>query len=328
MTVPKHNNTLYRYVKSVINQAIPLEYAIRSARLHSGIDFKVLFDINSSIQKKWRLLGAKKSEIDDFRLLETSWDFIQAGISLRRSDGRHFLKWERRLELLKNLPTFQTEFKPQTEALDIPAIRFFRIFDLLNGNNIRYLIDVVARSLNYSKEYEITDDIEIDEFPGKIREPIHIHPAVQYGPARVRRGQSGLNKFCLNIDLRAEISAPDLNRQIREFLYRYAVFREYIHGYEPLSRDLISEFKQSEMKGEADKHGIVRIDGYLSVLSGLYCWDLHEKFKENGEKSPLDKAIDDTLSIYPKTSRQVTADTIRRNYNLVRKEIRSTSFRG
>ena len=64
----------------------------------------------------------------------------------------------------------------------------------------------------------------------------------------------------------------------------------------------------------------------IGPLSGLYCWDLAKKNRDEGKKSCVDDAIQETLAIYPAKIRKVGEDAIRKNYNLTRVAIEKVSF--
>ncbi|MCL4671252.1 hypothetical protein [Burkholderia pseudomallei] len=122
---------------------------------------------------------------------------------------------------------------------------------------------------------------------------------------------------------------PDLERQIREFLYQFAVRRESLRPsnvVDRISHELIDEFLRDELLGRINKHNVQRRDGFTSLLSGLYCWDVVQRYRQEGKKSAVDEAIVSTLEIYPKNAREVGEDAIRKNYNTARVAIDKVSF--
>lgn len=77
MSKPKIENTLYDYLKSVLNNLLPVEYAIRAFKQHDLNNFEYLTKQNASIKNMWISLGFKNEEIIREDLLALSWDLIQ-----------------------------------------------------------------------------------------------------------------------------------------------------------------------------------------------------------------------------------------------------------
>jgi len=329
MTEPKLDNTLYIHLRSVINQALPLEYAIRAARQANPRELAQLSEIDHRIRKYWITLGASEAEVDAESLMDFAWDVIQVGFPLTRRHGRRYSDHEFLDLINRGLANVRETFGAEVRQLSIPATRYFRICDLLNGNDVLGLLDATARCLGDSKDYEAADDIELKKFVLGIREPIHLHPGLQYVVTDRRDGERAIESFGIVLDTEMEFSMPELKRQIREFLYQFAVRRESlrpVHTVDRISHELIDEFLRDELLGRIDNHKVKRLDGFISPLTGLYCWDLVQRYRHEEKKSPVDAAIVDTQAIYPKNVREVSEDAIRKNYNTARLAINKVSF--
>src|ERR1700757_3650126 len=70
-------------------------------------------------------------------------------------------------------------------------------------------------------------------------------------------------------------------------------------------------FLRDELLGSVDKHETKRLDGFISPLVGLHCWDLVQKLRRENAKSPVDSAMVATQAIYPKNIRAVGESAIR-----------------
>jgi len=321
MTKRTLENTLYIHFQSVINSALPLEYAIRAARQTNLRELKQLSEIEQGIRQYWIELGASNDEIEAEFLVDFAWDVIQVGFPLTRRHGRRYLDQEF-LDLINcGLARVREVFGDKVNRLSIPATKYFRICDLLHGNDVLKLLNGVARCLIDARDYDVADDVELKKFMLGIREPIHLHPGLDYVVSERREGERTVERFGIVLDTELEFSMADLIRQVREFLYQFAIRRKSLrpsHLGDRISEELIGEFLRDAMLGQIDKHKVTRLDGFISPLSGLYCWDLVQQNRQGGIKSAVDDAIDETQAIYPKNIRQVGNDTIRKNYNTAR----------
>lgn len=329
MTERKLDNTLYVQLMGVVNQALPLEYAIRAARQANPREISQLSGINQRIKQYWIALGASDEEIESESLVDFSWDVMQVGFPLARRHGRHYPDREFLDLIHRGLAGVRDMFGGEVARLTIPATGYFRICDLLHGNDVLGLLNVVARCLRDAKDYETADEIELKKFVLGVREPIHLHPGRDYVVSQRREGGRTVERFGIVLDTEMEFSMLDLKRQVWEFLYQFAVRRESLrrsHLVDCTSSELIDEFLRDELFGRIDKYKVKRLDGFISPLSGLYCWDLVQRYRKEGIKSAVDEAVCDTQAIYPKSVRKVGEDAIRKNYNTVRAAINKISF--
>ncbi|GJG99147.1 hypothetical protein [Paraburkholderia terrae] len=331
MTKRTLDNTLYIHLKSVINQALPLEYAIRAARQAYPHEMAQLSKIDQKIRQYWIDLGASEAEIDAESLMDFAWDVIQVGFPLTHRHGRRYPDREFLDLIHRGLATVRGLFGAEVAQIRTPPTRYFRICDLLNGNDVLRLLNATARILEDSEDYKAADEIELEKFALGIREPIHIHPGMQYVVDDRHEDGRTVERFGIVLDTEMEFSMQDLERQIREFLYQFAARRESLrppHVVDHISNELIDEFLRDELLGRINKHNVQRRDGFTSLLSGLYCWDLVQQYRQEGKKSAVDEAIVSTLAIYPKNAREVGEDAIRKNYNTARVAIDKVSFDG
>ncbi|QBY54467.1 hypothetical protein [Cupriavidus oxalaticus] len=326
MTQRKVDNSLYTHLKSVINQALPLEYAIRAARETNLHELEQLSEIDLRIRQHWIALGASEAEIDAESLMDVAWDMIQIGFPLMRRHGRLYPTREFDELIGRGMHDMQKIFRADARQFIIPASRYFRVCDLLRGNDILGLLKTVASCLRDARSIDAPSEIELERFVRGIREPIHLHPGIDYVLRARRKGERTVTCFGIDLDPEIEFSIPDLKRQIREFLYQYAAFRQSGRPRDRNASELLNELLDDEMFGRAANHQVSRLDGYMSILSGLYCWDLVQRYRQEGRKSFLGDAIAHTQEIYPKSSREVDDQAIRKNYYTVREAIKKVPF--
>jgi len=328
MTKRKQNNSLFVHLQSVLNAVLPLEYAIRAAFLANPRELGQLSDIGKKIRQCWIDQGWDEIEIDKEFIIDFSWDAIQLGYPLVRRHGRYYPR-ELYFRIQNGMNCIYEKFSSDVAASLIPATNYFRICDLLGGNDIFRLLNSTAQCLKESRNYDEKDAIDLEKFLLGVRLPIYIHPGCRFVAFdRTHSGRAG-KFFAFALDLEVEFSPSSLKRQIREFIYQYAVGRNTVCGIEnsnDSSDDLINEFLWDDLLGRIDKHSLTRLDGFISPLSGLYCWDLVLQYRVEGRRNAVDEAISETQRIYPRNVRAVTDDAIRKNYNTARTAIERVSF--
>jgi hypothetical protein len=317
MTQRKISNSLYDFVKGSISNVLPLEYAIRASEASSPAITEQLRQIDLQIKQTWKALGASELEIDSEQLMDFAWDVLQIGFPLVR---RHTKLYDPvLLRIIKQgLNEIKTSFQESFTSLELPASRFFRICDLLNGNDIGKLMTEVSRALTHAQTFIDSDEIDLCYFECvRAREPIYLCPGVKYVQGNF---ESGKENFGLLIDLNEHISVEEFHRQIHEFTYQYALLRASTRAeHDTLSRSLIQSFLERDVQGKHSEYRIERLDGFASQLSGLYCWDIA---KRHGMK--LDGAISETVKVYPKP---IGEDAIRKNYRAAKTAIEKAKRR-
>lgn len=362
MTKAKFDNSLYTHLESEVNQALRLEYAIRAAQQANPQELVQLAEIDIRIRQHWRDLGASDEEINGEQLIEFAWDTIQVGFPMSRRHNRLYSDRSFLQLLDKGLTDIPKEFGKTVDALLIPATNYFRICDLLNGNNIVSMMKAVAQCLVDAKEVEkrldlsmqerklknqqeIAQhefkrvpnkvDIDLEKFVRGIRTPIHLHPGMHYVSRERPNGPCPAESFGILLDTDADFTVPDLYRQVREFLYQFAVRRQSMQSLfvskDNLPTALIQAFLIDGLLGKIETHKAARLDGLIGPLAGLHCWDLARKYEKecnvrDDTKSPIDIAIDEALNTYPKSVRKIEWDAMRKNYYRARKEILGMPF--
>ncbi|MDD2976608.1 hypothetical protein [Aquabacterium sp.] len=330
MTKPKLNNLLYLHLASNVTQALPLEYAIRAARMDNPLELAQLADLHVRIRQYWQDLGATDVEIDVQDLMDYAWDTIQVGFPMSRRHGRVYTN--RNLFKLINLglANVRAQFEQEVDALRIPATRYFRICDLLQGNDIDRMMVSVAQCLRDAKSVESRgDEVELNKFVLNIRMPIHLHPGMHYVARDKHDGAASAESFGILLDTDANFSMPDLVRQIREFLYQYAVRRESLRptlDHDPITDELIHAFLRDALLGKIPQQKAARLDGLIGPLAGLRCWDLARLNEEKGTSDAVLTAQLDVLKDYPELMVPVGEETMRKNYRLATKAIREVPF--
>lgn len=330
LTRPKLQNSVYLHLKSAINGALPLEYAIRFVRLsNAGIEEK-WSGLAQEIRAYWLGFGITEAEIDGEDLMDFAWDTIQVGYPLSRIHGRFYPNQEFLNSVNEGLAGVRSLFEEKLDPLRIPITRYFRICDLLRGNDIPRLLNASAENIQRAQKYTAKESILLSEFIKKVREPIALHAGFQFVSQYVERSGRVTENFGFTLDTEIDISIPELKRLVREFLYQYAVRRMNFNPTPELlqlSQDLINDFLLEDLHGKEMDHNAPRLNSFVTKLSGIHCWDRFHFHKTQGTRSALDLAIADTLAIYPKQAIAVGEDAIRKNYNEARKKIQGLNFK-
>jgi hypothetical protein len=284
----------------------------------------------------------REEEIDPEDFMEYAWDFLQVGDMLTHTHGR-ILAEELREIRDRGLPAIFEKYRPAVKKLLVEPTKYYRICDLLKGNNIAKLLRDVGQALRDSTGYEMDDEIFISKFV-RVRQPIFLHPAFRHQLVR-RKTQDGtapIGAMALIVDFNVPFSMLDMKRQFREFQYQYAAQRAkhgHVGMHDLVSHQLIDGALHEDFYGFDGEDPIIRHDGFINVISGLYCYDryLEIKSKRGNVKSkrddptdaPLDEAIKETSSLYPERGvdkSEVKLRGIRKNYETARKKIKEFSF--
>lgn len=358
MTKPKLNNSLYDHLLSAVNQALPLEYAIRAAEQDNPVEMAKLKEINHLIRELWHSLGLTDDEIEWEKLLDLTWDTIQVGFPMTRRHDRVYLE-RNHLRLIEHgISLAQSNFSEDIESLKIPASQYFRICDLISGNNILGMMRTVANCLANSRVVERNidllrkmtlmadnkvppeleniknsgselDHVAIEKYLLGIRTPIHIHPAMSYVAKYRHKGNAQIEQFGFVLDTDTDISMPEIHKQIREFLYQFAIRKMAFTGNNAIndtSKEIIQAFLMDELLGKISPNKISRMDGLIGPLAGLYCWDLARHYERGQCKSSVETALDQATEDYPKGVRSVDLEAMRKNYRLATNAIRNVPF--
>lgn len=330
MTKPKLDNTLYLHLASSVTQALPLEYAIRAVRTNNPLELAKLGALDVRIRQYWRDLGASDAEIDGERLMDHAWDILQVGFEMSLRASRVY----ENLTLLNLInigrANIEDQFAKELEGLRIPVMKYFRICDLLRGNDIQRLMGSTAQCLRDAKAIESRfDEVELKKFVHNIRVPFHLHPGMQYVIGEHPRRNAKAERFGILLDSDADISMPDLVRQIRLFLYQYSLRREALSpafSRDSVSDELINTFLSDTLLGKIPQQKAARLDGLIGPLAGLYCWDLARQYEKEEKEAPVLQAQLDTLKCYPAFVRKVDEEAMRKNYRLTAEAIRNVPF--
>lgn len=332
MTNKKIDNTLYIHLASVINQALPLEYAIRAARQANPREMEQLAEIGEQIEQYWLALGASEQEIQHDRLVDLVWDVLQVGLPMSRRHDRVFAD-RVFVELInKGLAGARAAFGEALQPLRLPATDYFRICDLLNGNDIAKLLTVVARRLHESRTHQPQDDIALEKFVHGVREPIRLHPGLEFVTKHRSDSPREVERFGIVLDTEMAFDTADLQRLVREFLYQFAQRRQALRAptaVDPTSEKLIQAFLTDDLLGRVTPHKADRMNSLLGPLAGLQCWDLVEQYRQEEKASPVDDAVAAVLAILHPKDKDLTGHAgMKKNFYTARTAINSLPFSG
>lgn len=322
MSKPKKDNVLYRHLKKSINNALPLEYAIRAVSQVAPEKMAQLREINEELTAEWLERGVTEDELHAEELLDFSWDILQVGFPLSRFHGRVLID-EDFAELIRStLNQIAEKYVHQVRKLEVPLGNRFRYCDLLNGNPIDQLLEAITKCLDATQRYKTDDSVPLKEFVLCIREPILLYPGASFG--FTNGDNPGLSAFALS--LRFDMEYEDIKLAVEEFLYQYAKYRESREGQISVSvttRKLINDFLRKDILEKLRKGDIARHDGFISVLSGLYCWDRYMLYKVNKQMGAMETAVKDTVEILNRLglSKDNYDEAVKKNYKTVKRKI-------
>lgn len=325
MANAKIDNHLYQHLKSGLNKALPLEYAIRATKVMVPAEFRELISLDEEIRSLWIDKGVSNEEIDSENLMDHSWDLLQLGQALSRTHGRIY-KHQAFLELIhRTLDEIVEKYSDKVSEIKIPTADRFRYCDLINGNDIEKVLDAVINCIKHAQGYTNEDEIPIEKFVRFIRQPIQLYPGSRYALIRDEKLLGGAQAFALCLDFTAEYD--DIKMAVDEYLYQYAKLRE--NHLENISRNdtttrLIDDFLTIEYSDKSTKKEIKRFDGFLSIVTGILCWDTYRKLKNSGaESASLEAAICTTLNSSNPAISSYDDETIKKNYKKINKKISS-----
>lgn len=313
MTSPQREDALYSYIKRNVRNALDLEYAIRASELISKAEMLDLKRLQIAIEAFWIKCGASEQEIRQEGLTDFAWDTLQVGFPLSRRHGRIFNP-----ELLDvinlGLSSVRKEFAAELKLLTLPAANFYRICDLLAGNNINEAISMVREGLSRAGKYTKKDEIPLKEFRIAMREPIHLDPSFKY--RLLSEGTKTM--FVCQIDLSGEFDLFQWKRQLNEFQYQYASYRaSVISMHDSVTHILTQDFLEGEQKGSQSEFTIPGQDSFTPLLTGLYCWDLRRR-----QGQSLTNALNETSCLY-----SLSVDSANRSYSIAEKRINDMAAR-
>lgn len=310
---PKREDPLYLLIKRSVRNALDLEYAIRASELVSGDQMTQLRQLEGKLTQHLINLGASREEVEKECLLDFAWDALQVGYFMTRRHTRVF-RHDIVQVLNKSASLVREEFSGDLFLLDIPAASYYRICDLLAGNNIPRLIERVKEGMKASSRLSKEDNVPLSEFVTNVREPIHLHPSFRYG---MRQGDSFV-AFAFEVDLCGEFDMPAWRRQLNEFQYQYALYRALsTESHDANTRALIQDFLEREQAGEQSQFDVPGLDSLMPLLTGLYCWD---RYKRDG--CTLTSTFDQAIGLYP-----VGVANMKLNYRKAAKRIEEMAAR-
>lgn len=313
----KIDNGLYFHVRSMLNAILPLEYTIRAFRSEFSQQFLELKSINDEIYQFWIRQGFSDEQIKHELLMDYAWDSIQFRWPMVRNHGRVFLSSEVPEKIRVSLIKIEKEFSHKVINGNYPFVDRFRIVDLMNGNDIGYLLSKIISIRKAMVGYAKKDDIPMREFAFKIRYPILFYPNSFY-----MTGKSNKGDF-IGICLDMRMSYDDVKGSINEFIYQYAKMRDQYNNNDTSASKLINDFLSDNMfNAPKEDSEVIRIDSLLTGVSGLLCFDEAEKIKIGGSRSYRKDAVNVVINYYPELEREQRIALIEKNYKDIQKKIK------
>lgn len=319
MTKPRLDNQAYHHLLEGLNAALPLEYAIRAARLLAPKEFERLREFDRRIRAMWMEEAYSEAVIDAEGLVDFSWDIMQLGYSDDRVLNRAWMP-EEHARLQRVRERVAGSFGPLIGEIRLPFADCFRICDLLHGTDIPRLIREIGRKMEGIKAASRKEDIPLNKFVWSIRRPV---PRYRGSFQRVHMSASDDGGVThIGLMLAPDMELEDVDGALREFLYHYAMFRKESKGageYDPVTNELLMRWGLPAKPAKGAQ--ITQLNEVSGVLNGLHCWDRWHEHASSKPRGARARAIDDVLSLYPEEEDQPTAEAIAGHYNNVRKRI-------
>ena len=234
-----------------------------------------------------------------------------------RSHGRVFLSSEVSKKIKVSLMEIEEKFSHKVINGNYPFVDRFRIVDLMNGNDIGYLLKKIISIRSAMVSYAKKDDIPMREFAFKIRYPILFYPNSFYIAGKSNKGD--FVGICLDM----RMSYDDVKGSINEFIYQYAKMRDQYNNNDTSASKLINDFLSDNMfNAPKEDAEVVRIDSLLTGVSGLLCFDESEKKKIAGSRRYRKDAFNVVVNYYPQAEREQKIALIEKNYKDIQKKIK------
>lgn len=292
MTQATLSNDLYTHTLSVLNRALPLEYAIRAMKVAEPAIFSGLEALDKDIESYWLSHGWEKASIDDCDLKDLSWDTLQCNYLMVRNHARLFSHPK---EMRLGLQEISDRYHLRFNELECDFLYRFRACDLLSGNDVLKLLSTTKRSLEDSKKATHDDKLLAESFLRKVREAQYLFPnaVLSTGTMLTKRGGEQDARW---LGVPYDLSLEELRGALNEFLYQYARERLLVEtGGVPSS--IINAVLAYELREQPLSAHVKTFRGLYGPLRGLLCWDLNHKYKSEKIKGFRDRATSEAASL-------------------------------
>jgi hypothetical protein len=295
MTDPNVDTLQYRCFLRQLNKALPLELAIRAARLACPGKLEELRGIDAAIRTAWEERGFTKGEVVHNGLAELCWDLTQLGWSERRSP---FERWgPDALKMIEDgVGPICEIYLRQVKLEDYPFARRHRYADLVHGMDVDRVLREYAEK--YSKLKIAPDDggIPISNFVLSLRAPVPVVP----GALQQIRHQGPHQSEYLGLMLRYDMPLEDVRAALLDFQYHYAEFRLRDHGLsDDTAHRLLDPWGNPPMPSKDDL--INQAHQVHPSLAGLHSYDRFVANNGGTTRGARARALAETIALHPKS---------------------------
>lgn len=275
MTKPKIDNLPYKHTVSVLNRALPLEYAIRAFKVAEPEIFSALEALDEEIESYWLDLGWARENMVESDLKDLSWDALQCGYPMVRN---HLKLYTHADEMRIALDKLSGEFVHRFNELECDFLYRFRACDLLSGNDIRKLLAMTEKSLRYALNAEAKGEFDAEYFLRGVREVRHLYPTAVMTNGKVDT-KWGIGQQALWLGLPFDLTLDDLKGVLNEYLYQYARQREFLTE-EPdnVPGLLVQGTLLDELFKQPQDAPVTTLRSLTAPLRGLLCWDYNREY--------------------------------------------------
>jgi len=295
MATRKLPSPVYTHLQSVLNRALPLEYAIRAMKTHEPQVFKKLLQIDSEIRSFWSGQGWSIAEISQTQVVDMSWDGLQSAYIMVRSHGKIYPCAKKMREGIEEICRLYID---QFNAVQSVFLDHFRVCDLVSGNDIPTLLRKVAQAMGEAFRLANNPEIPGSSFLLGVREGLRLQPRVAIAADEIVTKPDGKQDalflalpYCLTLD--------ELKEAVNEFLYRYAIDREIRSTQgDGVSRTVIGSLLNADLHALPADAAVATYQMAIGPIRGLLCWDLRQQYVEQKGAAPRKHATEEAHRLH------------------------------
>lgn len=293
-TKPTAQNAAYADLVDRLATAIPMEIAIRVAKMVDLEEFQRLHALNDEIKALWVSRGFSEEAIKSEGYVDACWDIFQLGYDANLRVNNVYAKSTIE-EFRRACIETQKQFQEKIGSIRLVFSDRYRVCDLLNGNNIGAVIKEVDSKIQEIRSMESGVSIPLGTFVHSLRRPVQIRRgAIQ----QVRFPKDSVHNSHLGLLLESNMTLEDIEGALHDFLYHYAMFRlegQPIEHCDRVHLELIDKWAKPIANKPSSRS--LQYNALFTQLNGLYCWDKRREFGVDRRGSKK-YAIEETQKLY------------------------------
>ncbi|MCP2075478.1 UNVERIFIED_ORG: hypothetical protein J2Y77_004914 [Pseudomonas lini] len=293
-TKPTAKNAAYADLVDRLATAIPMEIAIRAAKMVDLEEFQRLHALNEEMKALWVSRGFSEEAIKSEGYVDACWDIFQLGydanLRLNNVYAKSTIEEFRRASI-----ETQKQFQKKIGSIRLVFSDRYRLCDLLNGNDIGAVIKEVDSKITEIRSMESGVSIPLETFVHSLRRPVKIRRgAIQ----QVRFPKDSVHNSHLGLLLKSNMTLEDVEGALHDFLYHYAMFRlegKPIEHSDRVHLELINKWAKPISNKPSSRS--LQYNALFTQLNGLYCWDRRREFGAD-RRGSKNYAIAETQTLY------------------------------